>query len=517
MTLNASGPISLAGSVTGESIAVELSQSPFASISLNDTNVRSLAGVASGAIIMPTDFWGKSSGTAWISYKNPSGTYTNVQMGNFYYNSNNNKLYITAIENPSTGVYQSWLAEYNTNGTCNWTRLIQLSTGALSNSGMSFDSSNNIYVACTARYNSTRGRPGVAKFDSSGNFISCCHWTWTNATSNISGDSAFFNNNYVYSQVGGQPPAASSNRYLCRWDPSLNASVTTIMNGPPSGNVNSFAPLFKKYNSNDFYTAFANNGGAPPTTLRQNGYGLISNSTFQSTNSWVVGSAGHLATTSPGPNTITQNTTNGNMYTTILATSAAPVPSKLIFVILNENLGYISSHYYAFTNPTSPSVTNFYANNYWYSVMYDGSFTFASTAYILKIDPSTGNIVSNWKCTLKNSGGTFIANVALTIQNVGILSDGLFNFYLFNASTNSATELFISSDSMLDSLTFVNPQNSAQFYVFEPGGLSTTKTSYTQSNGTNTTSTSAPFGYSTTTQGITTNTPVSSITIQADV
>jgi hypothetical protein len=514
MTLNASGPISLAGSVTGESIAVELSQSPFASISLNDTNVRGLAGVASGAIIMPTNFWGKSSGTAWISYKNLSGTYSNVNMGNFYYNSNNNKLYITATENPSTGVYQSWLAEYNTNGTCNWTRFIQLSTGALNNTGVSFDSSNNIYVSCTARFNSTRNRPGVAKFDSSGNFISCAHWTWANALGSVSGSGAFFNNNYVYSSVTGQPPSTTANRYLCRWDPSLNGSVTTIMNGPPSGNVVSFSPLFKKYNSNDFYTTFANNGGSPPTTLRQNGYGLISNSTFQATNSWVVGSAAHSAFI-PTAATITQNTTNGNIYTVIQTISTAPVPSKLIFVTLNENLGYISSHYYSFTNATTPGASNFYANNYWYSVVYDTSL--ASTAYILKIDPSTGNIVSNWKCSIKNSSGTFIANVSLVIQNIRILYDGLLYFTVWNGSSVLSTEIFISSDSMLDSLTFATPENSAQFYVFEPAGLSTTKTSYTQSNGTNTTSTSAPFGFSTGTQGISTNTPVSSITIQADV
>jgi hypothetical protein len=61
MALNSSGPISLAGSTTGQSIAVELGVSPTGTISLNDTNVRTLAGVASGAIVMPTNFYGKSS------------------------------------------------------------------------------------------------------------------------------------------------------------------------------------------------------------------------------------------------------------------------------------------------------------------------------------------------------------------------------------------------------------------------------------------------------------------------
>jgi hypothetical protein len=61
MALNSSGPISLGGSTPGQSINLELSQSATAQISLNDTNVRTLAAVASGAIIMPTNFYGKST------------------------------------------------------------------------------------------------------------------------------------------------------------------------------------------------------------------------------------------------------------------------------------------------------------------------------------------------------------------------------------------------------------------------------------------------------------------------
>lgn len=63
MPLNGSGPISLGGSTSGQSINLELGQSATAQVSLNDTNVRSLAGVASGAIVMPTDFWGKGGAT----------------------------------------------------------------------------------------------------------------------------------------------------------------------------------------------------------------------------------------------------------------------------------------------------------------------------------------------------------------------------------------------------------------------------------------------------------------------
>jgi hypothetical protein len=61
MALNPSGPISLAGPTAGQSIAVELGLSATGTISLNDAVVRTLAGVPTGAIVMPTDFYGKAN------------------------------------------------------------------------------------------------------------------------------------------------------------------------------------------------------------------------------------------------------------------------------------------------------------------------------------------------------------------------------------------------------------------------------------------------------------------------
>ena len=76
MTLNASGPIALAGSTAGVSIALELSLGTTTAITLNDAAVRTLAGVPSGAIIMPTNFYGKSSGpTIGLYYAGLSSGY----------------------------------------------------------------------------------------------------------------------------------------------------------------------------------------------------------------------------------------------------------------------------------------------------------------------------------------------------------------------------------------------------------------------------------------------------------
>ena len=59
--MNSSGPISLAGPTAGQSIEIENGGNGTTQISLNDAAVRSLAGVPSGTITMPTNFYGKSN------------------------------------------------------------------------------------------------------------------------------------------------------------------------------------------------------------------------------------------------------------------------------------------------------------------------------------------------------------------------------------------------------------------------------------------------------------------------
>ena len=88
MALNPSGAISLAGPTAGQSIAVELGVSATATISLNDTNVRTLAQVPSGVIVMPTDFYGKSNTSLpqralwWGSNNTPTGPNLTFQLSN---------------------------------------------------------------------------------------------------------------------------------------------------------------------------------------------------------------------------------------------------------------------------------------------------------------------------------------------------------------------------------------------------------------------------------------------------
>jgi hypothetical protein len=61
VTMNTSGPISLAGSTAGQSIAVELGLGATTQISLQDAAVLGLAAKTAGsAVVMPTDFYGSA-------------------------------------------------------------------------------------------------------------------------------------------------------------------------------------------------------------------------------------------------------------------------------------------------------------------------------------------------------------------------------------------------------------------------------------------------------------------------
>ena len=71
MTLNASGPISLGGATTGQSVNLELGQSATTTISFNDAAVRTLTGTTAGtSLSMPSGFWGKSSGVSLVISSN---------------------------------------------------------------------------------------------------------------------------------------------------------------------------------------------------------------------------------------------------------------------------------------------------------------------------------------------------------------------------------------------------------------------------------------------------------------
>lgn len=93
MPLEPSGFIAIGGTATNRSINLELGRAQNATSSLGESALRTLAGVPSGPVVLPNDFWGKSNrsfslaGVASLVDDNlqgsPGNTYTYYQ---FYAN-----------------------------------------------------------------------------------------------------------------------------------------------------------------------------------------------------------------------------------------------------------------------------------------------------------------------------------------------------------------------------------------------------------------------------------------------
>jgi sugar lactone lactonase YvrE len=141
MALNSTGAISLGGTTTGQSVAVELGKSATATISLNDTAVRTLAGVASGAISL-YNLYGKSNGPYWIGLL--QGSSTTIGLGITLDTSAN--VYVTGYSiSGASAVLQT--VKYNNSGVVQWQRKL---IDSVSNTGAGYsiavDSSNNVYA-----------------------------------------------------------------------------------------------------------------------------------------------------------------------------------------------------------------------------------------------------------------------------------------------------------------------------------------------------------------------------------
>jgi hypothetical protein len=127
MTLATSGAISLGGPTTTRSINLELSQGASAQISMNDTNVRSLAGVASGAITMPTNFYGKSATT--VNFNDAVVTAAGVPSQSAGYRINTNGFVYQVVNGVDTSLGQ-WVTPSSAGG--NYEVFATLVSGTLS-------------------------------------------------------------------------------------------------------------------------------------------------------------------------------------------------------------------------------------------------------------------------------------------------------------------------------------------------------------------------------------------------
>ena len=127
MALNSSGPISLGGSTTGQSINLEIGQSATATVSLNQTSVRALAGktTAGSSVVCPTDFYGKyynyltASSSAYSTY-NFISQQGGLQNGGGSCLAGGDPSYITDINGGWRVGNPYYPTSQNTSSPCNW-------------------------------------------------------------------------------------------------------------------------------------------------------------------------------------------------------------------------------------------------------------------------------------------------------------------------------------------------------------------------------------------------------------
>lgn len=200
MTLNSSGPISLGGTTAGVSIEVELGGGGTTQISLNDSNVRSLAGVSSGAITMPTNFYGKSNTSYWIisTQKQQLNQQQNKQILVVPNNQNSNtNIYLTAAF-VNSGIPGVMFWAYSISGS-----YLYSSAGGVSSTFSSY-SSNNCYSqtvsdGITAYTGCYQPQPTITKTTLS-TAVGVYTYNYTNLYSGVS-SLAMDSSGYIY--IGG--------------------------------------------------------------------------------------------------------------------------------------------------------------------------------------------------------------------------------------------------------------------------------------------------------------------------
>jgi len=232
MALNTTGPISLAGTTTGQSIEIELGGSGTTQISLNDANVRTLAGVASGAIIMPTNFYGASSATSYtyLNFDSTYGLYVRYN-GSFYVDSSGNTYASGTLYSNNYG----FVTKVNSSGTIQWS--LSFNIGSITNNAMSLivDGSGNGYLL----FNNYAANPIIMKISSSGTIL----WSYYISLANQSGTSmnasGMVINSSGYIDIFINGPTVFGN-VLCWWttiDSSGTLQGTAYMINNPGHSV----------------------------------------------------------------------------------------------------------------------------------------------------------------------------------------------------------------------------------------------------------------------------------------
>jgi hypothetical protein len=239
MALNSSGPISLGGSTSGQSIALELGLGTTTQISLNQTDVRTLAGVASGQIVMPTNFYGKSSNSYWgVQVNYGAGSFNTYPAQGVYTVGSN----VLAFEKGAgTGAFAVYI--FNSSGVLQSVKRYNIST--LFAPLYRYAASDGTYLYMPVLDTSgTNNHAIFLKVDSSGAVVSSYYYVMPGKTGDtvnmLSADSS--GNVYGFSDNGYQGYVVKANssgsyQYITAAAPNSNtASLGSYTSGSVSPN-----------------------------------------------------------------------------------------------------------------------------------------------------------------------------------------------------------------------------------------------------------------------------------------
>lgn len=198
MPLNSSGPISFGGSVVGQSINLELGRAATQQINMNEAQVRSLAGVASGAITFG-NFYDKDSFTYRVTSLTTNGSYnydmiaskadgTSVLAENGNINFNAALTYLN-----SSQYYPAWSRSPDDGVNTQQDFII----------AADFDSAGNLYVLVDFAVGTSNYTTNLVKYNSSGTVLANRRWSLP-GQQHASGDMKIVNDIiYVYFSTSG--------------------------------------------------------------------------------------------------------------------------------------------------------------------------------------------------------------------------------------------------------------------------------------------------------------------------
>jgi hypothetical protein len=451
MAMNSSGPISLGGATTGQSINLEVGAPATSTVSLNDTIVRTLAGVATGQIVVPTDFYGKSLSSGYFQIiTSPATPLWNQRM---LADTSTNTFYFQSYPGNVTST-TSMIARSDTSGNILFATRYTPSTNSWSLDGLNLSNFNSNYLAAAnnARATSTNSPP-VNSFGkqfmyidkTNGSIIS----TGARNVNFVDTVIDFPGGNYI--MTTSSPPGFSTNYFFNSSNTYLAQAALTLNQSAPAGSRGSSGAFHNLNNPTNVnilgnrptpvgggFTSFniSNTGGltsglAFATPSPGVGQSVATNPTFR-----YVGTG---LTSGPVPAGIYKLDRSSNSVTSSIVTPGTSASTGLFGSALTTNtdtsgnfclirpsnvgtntLNFMTSSLgnpsaYVITSPTTPTATfipNFYLDGYLYIA---GQYA-PNVIGILKIKEDGSNLGAGITASV---GGY---SIALTQNPSGLIS-----------------------------------------------------------------------------------------------